>query len=187
MRKLTAFAAAFCLAFFGLFVAPTRADAANKRTTITINAPVKVPGYHVTVLPAGKYVLKVLESAGTRNVVLIFNEDESKLYATVLAIPNYRLEPSDKSEFTFWETPAGEPVALRSWFYPGDNYGYEFAYPKKTAVQVAKASDKNIPTVYAESEDATKLKEARVGATTPQGKETQLSADYSAPAKSSAR
>jgi hypothetical protein len=181
MRKLSAYAVASCLVFFGMFAAVAKADVSNKKTIITINAPIKVPGYHTTVLPAGKYVMKVLDSANARNIVVIYNEDESKLLTTVLAIPNYRLEPSDKSEFSFWETPAGEAVALRSWFYPGDTYGFEFAYPKKTAAQVASASHKDIPTVYAETEDAAQLKEARVGATTPEGSEAQLSSDYSAP------
>ena len=137
------------------------------------------PGYRTTVLPAGKYVMKVLDSGAGRNIVVIYNEDETKLLTTVLAIPNYRLEPSDKSEFQFWETPSGEPVALRSWFYPGEAYGFEFAYPRKSAAQVAKSSHKNIPTVYANTEDAKTLKDARVGATTPQGTEAQLSGDYS--------
>ena len=39
--------------------------------------------------------------------------------------------------FTFWETPPGQPKALRAWFYPGDNFGQEFAYPKSAAVQIA--------------------------------------------------
>ena len=181
MRKLSAFAITSCLVFFGLFAAVAKADVSNKKTIITINAPVKIPGYRTTVLPAGKYVMKVLDSTSSRNIVVVYNEDETKLLTTVLAIPNYRLEPSEKSEFTFWETPAGEPVALGSWFYPGDTYGFEFAYPKKMAAQVAGASHKDIPTVYAETEEAGQLKDARVGATTPQGSEAQLSSDYSAP------
>jgi hypothetical protein len=181
MRKLFVFAIASCLVFFGLFAAVAKADVSNKKTVITINTPVKVPGYRTAVLPAGKYVMKVLDSTASRNIVLVYNEDETKLLTTVLAIPNYRLKPGDKSEFAFWETPAGEPVALRSWFYPGDTYGFEFAYPKKTAAQVASASHQDIPTVYAETEEAGKLKEARVGATTPQGSEGKLSSDYSAP------
>jgi hypothetical protein len=181
MRKLSAFALTSCLVFFGLFAAVAKADVSNKKTIITINAPVKIPGWRTTVLPAGKYVMKVLDSTSSRNIVVVYNEDETKLLTTVLAIPNYRLEPSDKSEFTFWETPAGEPVALRSWFYPGDTYGFEFAYPRKTAAEVARASHKDIPTVYAETEEASELKEARVGATTPEGSEAQLSSDYSEP------
>jgi hypothetical protein len=181
MRKLPAVAVAFSLALFGLFATEAKAQVTNKRTIVTINAPVKIPGQRGVVLTPGKYVFRVLDSTVSRNVVQVFNEDESKILATVLAIPNYRLEPSDKTEFTFWETPAGEPVALRSWFYPGDQYGFEFAYPRKTAAEVARASNRNIPTVYDDTEDPAKLKEARVGATTPEGKEAQLSSDYSAP------
>jgi len=179
MKRLSVFAFTSCLVFFGLFAAVAKADVLNKKTIITINAPVKVPGHRVTVLPPGKYVLKVFDSAATRNIVQIFNEDESELLTTVLAIPNYRLRPGERSEFTFWETPAGEPVALRSWFYPGDSNGFEFAYPRRTATEVASASRKNIPTVFAETEEANQLKEARVGATTPEGSEAQLSSDYS--------
>jgi hypothetical protein len=182
MRKLFAFVLTSCLIFFGLFAATAQAGVGDRKTIITINQPVKIPGVRVAVLPAGTYVIKVLESIASRNVVQIFSEDETRLLATVLAIPNYRLQPSEKSEFTFWETPAGDAVALRSWFYPGDANGFEFAYPRKTAAEVARESHKDIPTVYAETEDAAQLKEARVGATTPEGAEAQLSSDYSTPA-----
>jgi hypothetical protein len=62
------------------------------------------------------------------------------LFTTILAIPNYRLQPTGKTVFTFWETPPGQPKALRAWFYPGDNFGQEFAYPKSAAVQIAAVS-----------------------------------------------
>ncbi len=182
MKKLLALVAPFCLVFFGFFTAVAQAQISTKKTVITINAPVKVPGYRVTVLPAGTYVIKVLDSISSRNVVQIFNADETQLLTTVLAIPNYRLVPSEKSEFSFWETPAGEAVALRSWFYPGDPYGFEFAYPKRTATEVASAVRRDVPTVYTESEEAAVLRDARLGATTPEGAEAQLSSDYSAPA-----
>ena len=106
-------------------------------------------------------------------------------FATVLAIPNYRMEPSDKTAFTFWETSSGEPLALRSWFYPGDTYGVEFAYPRKAATEIARQSKHNIPTVYSESQKPSDLKEARIGATTPEGKQVELpEEDYSAPKQS---
>jgi LPXTG-motif cell wall-anchored protein len=56
---------------------------------------------------------------------------------TILAIPNYRLQPTGKSAFMFWETPAGQPRALRAWFYPGDNFGQEFAYPRSMYLQLS--------------------------------------------------
>jgi LPXTG-motif cell wall-anchored protein len=47
------------------------------------------------------------------------------------------LEPTGKSAFMFWETPAGQPRALRAWFYPGDNFGQEFVYPRSMYLQLA--------------------------------------------------
>jgi LPXTG-motif cell wall-anchored protein len=62
--------------------------------------------------------------------VQIFNSDQTHIINTVLAIPRERVYPTDKTEFTFWETPPGSVRALRTWFSPGDNYGQEFTYPK---------------------------------------------------------
>jgi hypothetical protein len=42
---------------------------------------------------------------------------------------------------TFHERPAGEPEALRAWFYPGKNWGDEFVYPKAKAVALAQANN----------------------------------------------
>ena len=72
-----------------------------------------------------------------RNIVQVFNEDETQLQATILAIPNYRLERTGDTELRYWESASGTPPALRAWFYPGDNYGQEFAYPKEVAEQIA--------------------------------------------------
>jgi hypothetical protein len=75
-----------------------------------------------------------------RHIVQIFNKNETKIYATILAIPNYRLKATDKTAITFHERPAGEAHALRAWFYPGRTWGEEFVYPKAKAMQLAKAS-----------------------------------------------
>jgi hypothetical protein len=40
----------------------------------------------------------------------------------------------------------GEPQAIRAWFYPGDNYGQEFVYARKVAVELAKVT--NVPALY---------------------------------------
>ena len=102
------------------------ADAYNKRTTATFSAPVEIPGVGAQVLPAGTYVFRLLDSLVNRNIVQIFNEDESHLYATILAIPNRRLRSTDETVMTFAERAAGEPQAIRAWFYPGSTSGEEF-------------------------------------------------------------
>jgi hypothetical protein len=73
------------------------------------------------------------------------NANQSKLLTTVLAIPNYRLQPTGNTMFRFWETPPGQPKALRAWFYPGDNFGQEFAYPKRDAVTIATMAHAPVP------------------------------------------
>jgi LPXTG-motif cell wall-anchored protein len=116
----------------------TLADEYDKKTNITVNETVLIPG---KTLPPGKYVMKLLNSASNRHIVQIFNEDQTKLEATILAFNNYRLELKDKTELTYWETPSGSPPAMRAWFYPGDNFGQEFAYPKKLAEELARANN----------------------------------------------
>ncbi|MEI9976217.1 MAG: hypothetical protein WDO73_31725 [Ignavibacteriota bacterium] len=130
----------FGLALMAVVFAPAvRADDWNRKTKITFSGPVEIPGVHLkgwAVLPAGTYVFKILDSQSDRHIVQIFSEDESTVYATILAIPNYRLKTTDKTVITFRERPAGEPEALRAWFYPGRNFGEEFVYPKARAVEL---------------------------------------------------
>src|SRR5581483_2183131 len=91
------------VAAFGFVLAfPARADEWNKKTTVTFSSPVEIPG---KVLPAGTYVFKLLDSASDRNIVQVFDRDEKQLYATILAVPDYRLRPSDKPLIRFEERP----------------------------------------------------------------------------------
>ena len=116
------------------FIPSLKASDVDKRTTITISQPVSVEG---TILPAGKYVLKLQEDPSTQSVVRIFDGDGRKLITTILAIHAYRLQPTGKTELKFYGSPAGQPTALHTWFYPGDNVGFEFREPKKAAVPVS--------------------------------------------------
>src|SRR5579872_7440038 len=137
----------------GAFLPTAKADDWNRKTVITFSGPVEIPGVHMKgfgVLPAGTYVFKVMDSQSDRHVVQIFSQDEKTIYATILAIPNYRLKSTDKTVMTFRERPAGEPEALRAWFYPGRNWGEEFVYPKAKALVLAKAT--NTPVLFTEAE-----------------------------------
>jgi hypothetical protein len=77
--------------------------------------------------------------------VQFLNEKEDEVLSTVIAIPNSRLEPTGDTEFAWYETPAGEPPALRAWFYPGDSFGQEFAYPEGRATALAQATSQEVP------------------------------------------
>jgi len=130
------------LAVAGLYT-PAQAAEWDKKTIMTINEPLQVPN---KLLEPGTYVFKLLDSDADRHVVQVFDKNEQHLVTTISAIPNYRLRPRGKTEFAFWETPAGTPRALRAWFYPGDNFGQEFAYPKTmTTVIAASNANETIP------------------------------------------
>jgi LPXTG-motif cell wall-anchored protein len=118
------------------FVPRAKADEWNKMTIVTVNEPI-IAGNKV--LQPGTYVWKLLDSQSDRHIVQIFDKDQRHLEETILAIPNYQLQPTGKTRFAFWETPAGVPKAVRAWFYPGDNFGQEFVYPKKLVAQLAAA------------------------------------------------
>jgi hypothetical protein len=151
---------------------------------------VEIPGVHLKgwgVLPAGTYVFKILDSQSNRHIVQIFSEDERTVYATILAIPNYRLKATDKTVITFRERPAGQPEALRAWFYPGRNWGEEFVYPKAKAVELAKTT--NVPVLFTPAEIplevtepvrsasapvVVELKQAPIMAVQPTGEEVQV-------------
>ena len=129
-------------------VSPTaKADVWNKKTILTVNEPIQVT---TIVLEPGQYVFKLADSQSDRHIVQIFNADETHVIATILAIPNYRLRPTGKSQFMFWETPAGEPRALRAWFYPGDNFGQEVPYKPK---MIAQAKATTVTTAAAREEE----------------------------------
>lgn len=116
----------------------------DKKTIFTFSQPVELPG---VALPAGTYVFKVLDSLSDRNIVQVFNKDETKLIGTFVTIPDYTPQPSDKTIVKFSETSAGGPKAIKEWFYPGENVGWEFVYPKKRAVELAKASHQAVPSM----------------------------------------
>jgi hypothetical protein len=157
---------------------PVKADQWDKKTVITINEPVQVPSCcndgHVVVLQPGTYVLVLVDSLSDRHIVRVFDKDQKTVITTILAIPNYRLQPTGATTFQFWETPAGQPRAMRAWFYPGDNFGQEFAYHKAQSVEIARVAKAPVPTVVVESE--AELKTAPVVIVDEKGEEAPLPA-----------
>ena len=118
-----------------------RADEWNKKTILTFSGPVQIPG---ATLPTGTYVFKLADIAGNRHVVQVFDKDEKKIFTTMLAIPNERLEPSDKPVILFSERASGSPQAVKVWYYPGDRNGNEFVYPKTQAMRIAKDTHQSV-------------------------------------------
>jgi hypothetical protein len=153
MKLFEAVPMAACVVLLGATLSTSaKADDWNNKTTVTFSAPVEIPGVHLRgwgTLPPGTYVFKLLDSKSDRNIVQIFNKDETVIYATILAIPNYRLKATNKTVMTFNEGIRGRPEAIRAWFYPGANWGQEFVYPKTKAVELAKVTKLPVLTITA--------------------------------------
>jgi hypothetical protein len=188
----------FGLALVGAVLSPAaKADQWNRKTIMTFSGPVEIPGVHLkgwAVLPAGTYVFKILDSQSDRHIVQIFNADETVVYATILAIPNYRLKATSKTVVTFRERPAGQPEALRAWFYPGRNWGEEFVYPRSRAVEIAKDANASVlytsaelpmevtkPILTVDEPEVVALKQAPVMAIQPTGESVELAAVVTPP------
>jgi LPXTG-motif cell wall-anchored protein len=145
------FTAGLCVAFMSL--APfARGDVFNKKTYISFSQPVRVPG---KTLAAGSYVFKLADNQANRHIVQVLNSRENKVYATILAIPDYRARPASKTIITFGEAATGNPTPIKAWFYPGDNSGSRFVYSKKEAMELAKAYKQPVPEVPNEVVDQT--------------------------------
>jgi len=140
MKHLKFIPAAACAALLWAALSPraARADDLNDRTIVSFSSEVQVPG---ATLPAGTYVFKVLESSADRIVVQISDKSEKHVFATSIAVPNHHMTAKarredpiapevGKTQFTFYETPAGQPQQIKTWFYPGQSYGFDFVYPK---------------------------------------------------------
>jgi hypothetical protein len=175
MRTSRAFAVFSAFLVFGLLAAsPLIADVAW-RTPLTISEPTEIPGM---VLEPGRYIVQVLDTNKPRMVVQFLSGDGSRNIATVMAVPNYRVQVTDGSPFTYFQRSEGAPQALKDWFYIGNNFGIEFVYPKETAVRIAKTSNEPVysaPTVRPEPGE-------QIVSVSPEAKEEPLPPPPPAPA-----
>jgi hypothetical protein len=126
MRYVKRVAFVVAVALFVLVSRTARADAADRLMILTFSGPVEVPG---VILPAGTYQFKLADPSGDRNIVEIRSDDGSKVYATLLTIPDDRLTPTNEAVVTFEERAPGSPQVVRTVFYPGETTGMEFFYP----------------------------------------------------------
>lgn len=97
----------------------------NRATTAIFNRPVQIPGQ---VLPAGIYVFKIADIPGERNVVQIWNADETVLVATVMGWPEYSRQTPSRNVFVLEEREKGAPQALTAWFHEANSSGEKFIY-----------------------------------------------------------
>jgi hypothetical protein len=123
-------------AFASMITLPAaRADERDQASKLTFSESVQIPG---RVLPAGTYWFVLLDSVANRDVVQVFNSDQSELYATIITINTERTTTTDNTAITFAERGTMQPEAIVAWFYPGDSSGHEFLYPKPEQQELAR-------------------------------------------------
>ncbi len=111
------------------------------RSPLTLGEKTQIPGGD---LEPGKYMVRVLDTKTTRMVVQFMSEDETKVFATVMAVPDYRVTVAPEGQFIFFQRAEGMPQALKGWFYPVNNFGIEFVYPKVEAMPLAQTRHEEV-------------------------------------------
>lgn len=183
MNRFKAVLVAFCMILVVSAAAPvTKAQNGDMKTVIKFSEPIEIPGG--TILPAGTYFFKLLNSDSGRWVVQIFDENQTKTFATLITVQDFRYQPTNEVVMTFAERPAGSPPAIKEWFFVGEQFGREFVYPKPRAIELAKQSNEPVlampvelapditaPVVTGTEEPVVALERAPIVAVTPSGKE----------------
>jgi hypothetical protein len=184
MTLLKGIGMGLCLTALCVLAAPkATADEIDRKTIVTFSEPFEVPGAGAQILPAGTYIFKVMDSPSDRHIVQISNEDGTHVFALVLAIANYRLKTTDKTVITFRERPAGQPEALKAWFYPGREWGEQFVYERSRAIQLAKETNEAVlstPAVLT-AEPVEVLTKAPIEAVNPNGETVDTAQVVEAP------
>jgi hypothetical protein len=150
MRALTTTAAIGSAMLCAAVLAPgayaQSSNEARELTILTVSEPMRLPGM---TLPAGKYRFEIADPVMSTHVVRISNEDGTKVIGTfpTIAATMATRGLRDTDTLILWnERPAGQPQALREWYYPQRASGEEFIYPKDEALQIAAANHASVPT-----------------------------------------
>src|ERR1051326_8363575 len=123
-NRLAVFGSVMCVMFFIVFAQVSNAQTWDKKTRNTVLQP-------------GTYVMRLYDSPSNRQIVEVWNAEETKLEARVIGLPAYRLAPSNDTVLNFYERKTEGPAALQLWFHPGDLSGVEFPVPKSAVQELA--------------------------------------------------
>jgi len=149
MKRLRLLTTAAALAVMTLVAGSAAAQQTNvsERSFLTFSNAFELPG--LTLQP-GTYVFKLADSP-SRNVVQVWNRDESEMLGHWTFVQAARNRVSDETVVMFKEMPAGTTPAVQYWYFPGERIGKEFIYPKDQATRIAKASGAPVLTAEGDS------------------------------------
>lgn len=160
MRKAGVTACAIVAIVAGLATTSSaQSRPSDRRTYFTFSGPVELPGQ---VLPAGKYVFRIPGADTAKRVVEVASGDGMKSFGVFHTMPSARVNPVEKPEIRFIETAAGQPPAVRTWWFAGEIDGREFVHPKARAVILAKTATE--PVLTTRSDTTTTVNDADSGA-----------------------
>ena len=170
-RLMTSACAAAMLLTMSATPALAQGGPMDSRTEFTFNQPVELPGL---TLPPGTYVFRFVDATTGKKVMQVQAKDASnKTYGMFMTISAQRPKASDDAELRFLETPAGQPTAVKTWWYPGNTIGREFIYPKSQAMRLAKATNSTVLTTKTEVK-TDQMQSADLTYVSPSGQETPL-------------
>jgi hypothetical protein len=123
-------------------------DSTAKTSSFVIASPVEVPGI---VLQPGSYVIRLKGPTPTNSppgskLLEIVSSDESRVYASITSIQEYRPPLPDKPLFSFYESADGRRRAIKAWWPTPDPYPYEerFIYPTEQALDLMAATKDSV-------------------------------------------
>jgi hypothetical protein len=130
------------------------AQTGRRQTKVRFNAPIEIPNPSlpsgVMTLPPGEYIFAMVDTGTSHHVVRVTDPTGKTTHSMVMTIPDYRLSATSKTVMYLGERPAGQPLAIKSWFYPGSNTGERFIYPKARAQALATEINQPVPSRVAE-------------------------------------
>jgi hypothetical protein len=152
-------------------------DSPYKDTYFTFSQAVSLPNMN---LPAGKYLFRAADR--DRMIVQVYTGDRAKMLGTVMSVQAVRSSAPEKAEIRLIESSAASPVAIGSWWYPGQRQGWEFIYPRAQAMTLAKNAKQPILTT-AKNTSPEETKSSDLVRLSPSGEETPYSPNSSEPAR----
>jgi len=155
MKKLmTCLALGTFATLLGVASAPVaNAQSDRENSTFTVTEPVDVGGF---TLQPGTYLIKVVMLASNRNMIQVTNEQQTKVFASVLATPHpiRADEVVPSSRYTYYTTTPGQPKALRTWFARDTANGQDIIYPKRRALELAAVAKEPVIAIPDEVKEA---------------------------------
>jgi hypothetical protein len=145
--------------------APASAQSERENSTFTVTEPVDVGGF---TLEPGTYLIKVVTLQSNRNMIQVTNEDQTKVFASVLATPHALTlnEAAPTSRYVYYAAAPGQRKALRTWFARDTTNGQDIVYPNKRAMELAVAAKAPVVALPDETKE-TEYKTVTLAVVTP--------------------